>query len=328
MTLQTRLLVLLSVIVVVVAATAGYALVSLRQSPQQRASEVDPSTPVPTGPRIVFRNTTLDDANGLVMAVPLEDPGGPRAMLGPECDRVDANADQLVCLRTRRGVVTTFDQQLYVDGSVRESWPLPGLPSRTRLSPSGRLVANTVFVNGHSYLQTGFSTATVIRETSGRSLGNLESWDLYVDGERFTRRDRNLWGVTFVDDETFFATAASGDRTWLLRGEISTRTLTALRTNAECPSASPDGSKVAYKKLVGDGTWSVAVLDLESGEEVLLDATRGLDDQVAWRDGQTLLYGLPREDTPGVTDVWSTGLRPENRPKLLIENAWSPAVVA
>ena len=81
----------------------------------------------------------------------------------------------------------------------------------------GSLVATTAFVTGHSYATVGFSTETVIRTADGESLGNLEDFALIVDGAPLAAVDRNFWGVTFVDDETFYATAASGG-TDLARG--------------------------------------------------------------------------------------------------------------
>jgi hypothetical protein len=326
-----RFRILLVVVAVVVVTTSTYVFAKVRDDrARTQATRAGTAAEVPTGPRIVFRNTTIDGTNGEVAAVPLDDPGGRRAFLGVVCDRVDANERDLACLSTRRGVVTTFGQTIYRDGEKAASWSRPGIPSRTRLSPSGRLVADTVFVSGHSYVQTGFSTATEIREVGGRSFGNLERFDLYVDGRLFAPVDRNFWGVTFVDDRTFYATAASGDRTWLVKGDLPARTLTALRSNAECPSVSPDATKVAYKTRARDDDerWDIAVLDLASGTETVLGEKRGVDDQVAWLDDTTLMYGLPRASATGVTDVWTLGTDAGASPELLIENAWSPAAVA
>ena len=142
-------------------------------------------------------------------------------------------------------------------------------------------------MTGHTYMQVGFSTATVIRGSDGKSYGNLEKFRLVVDGRTITASDRNIWGVTFAeDDDTFYATAASGGKTWLVRGDLSARTLTSVHQNAECPSLSPDGSLVAYKKRVpvGGKHWSLAVLDLASGRETVLGETSSVDDQVEWLD--------------------------------------------
>jgi hypothetical protein len=328
MTQRTRMLALAGVVTIVVIATSAYVVNTVRDRKHKTDQTKAVAIPVPTGPRIVFRNTSLDGTNGEVAAVPLDNPSGPRAYVGPVCDRVDAVAEQLVCSKTNRGVATTFAQQVYDGGKLVESWSLPGIPSRTRFSPSGKLVADTVFVSGHSYMQVGFSTATEIRDTSGHSLGNLETWRVYVDGKRFEKADRNVWGVTFLDDSTFYATVASGNSTWLVKGDLTKRTLTSVRGNAECPSISPDHSHVAYKKRIGGGMhWSIAVLDLASGAETVLDETRSVDDQVTWLDDSTLLYGMPRENAAGLTDIWRIATVGTTDPQIYIKNAWSPAVV-
>jgi hypothetical protein len=329
MTQRTRMLALAGVITIVVIATSAYVVNTVRDRKHKTEQAKASAIPVPTGPRIVFRNTTLDGTNSEVAAVPLDDPSGPRAYLGPVCDRVDAIAQQLVCSKTNRGVATTFSQLVYDAGKLTESWALPGIPSRTRFSPSGKLVADTVFVSGHSYMQVGFSTATEIREVDGRSLGNIEHWKVYVGGKLFERANRNLWGVTFVDDSTFYATMGSGSTTWLVKGDIASRTMTSVRTNAECPSISPDHTHIAYKKRTGSGRhWSIAVLDLGSGAETVLGETRSVDDQVAWLDDSTLLYGMPRADEAGLTDIWRIAAVGAGDPQIYIKNAWSPAVVA
>lgn len=317
-------------------------VVGLRQAAIQRAqAQADPSVAVVTGgiddgPRIVFRHTGLDSAYGHAAAVALDDPSGPRTVSDLACDRIASSAVATSCLRVDRGVVTRYSLVvLDAAGTEVAAAALPGIPSRTRLSPSGDLVATTTFVTGHSYLQTGFSTATEIVGT-GRGgdpdvdYGNLEQFRLIIDGRDVAPVDRNVWGVTFVDDRSFYATVATGGVTHLVRGDLAERTLTALRTNVECPSLSPDGTHLAYKvDDAADGThWSFAVLDLATGvETVLRGETRGVDDQAAWLDDDTLLYGVPRADEPGVTDVWSLATTSDAVPQLLIQQAWSPSVV-
>ncbi len=55
---------------------------------------------------------------------------------------------------------------------------LPGVPSRARISPDGRLGAVTAFVTGHSYADPGtFSTRTTILDMArGRKLADLEDF--------------------------------------------------------------------------------------------------------------------------------------------------------
>ena len=331
-----RLLVFVVVVAVVGIASVAYAVRDYDRYHEAHTAapsvpSTDPST-IADGPRIVFRHTGVDDHYGQLAMVSLADPSGPRAFLDRTCDRVYATDDRASCLVIRRGVVTKYEAlDLDADWSVVRTTDLPGIPSRTRLSPDGRLVATTSFVTGHSYMTTGFSTATEVRRFDGRSYGNLEDFTFVLDGRPVTRRDRNVWGVTFADDDrTFYATVSTGGTTYLVRGDLADRTLTALTENAECPSLSPDGKRVAFKVDLARGAareWAVAVLDLATGTRTQIDGTRGLDDQVAWLDDDTILYGLPRDDDPGTTDVWAVDTRRAAAPRLLIEQAWSPAVI-
>ena len=283
-------------------------------------------------PRVVFRNTEVGSNYGLVSMVSLSDPGGPRAFTKVACDRVYATAGEASCLRTKRGIATTFEaQQLDADWKTERTWALPGIPSRTRLSADGELVATTSFVAGHSYMQVGYSTATEIRRAGVRDDGNLEKYAVIIDNKTVSPADRNIWGVTFgTDGNTFYATAATGGKTYLMRGDLRARSLTSVRQGAECPSLSPNGSKVAYKKNVGGTTahWAIAVIDLATLRETVLGGeTRSVDDQAEWLDNDTLLYGLPRTGEAGVTDIWAIKTNQRTKPVLFIKQAWSPSVV-
>lgn len=50
-----------------------------------------------------------------------------------------------------------------------------------------------------------------------------------------------------------------------------------------------------------------------------------MDDQAAWLDDHTVMYGLPRHG--GGWDVWSVPADGGGAPRLLIHNASSPAAV-
>lgn len=284
---------------------------------------------LPKEHRIVFRNTASGTGYGMVAAVPLEAPGGPRGLGTIACDRVDAAGGLMSCMRTLRGIPTTFETKvLDASGQTVETQPLPGIPSRTRVSDDG-LVATTAFVTGHSYATNSFSTETTVTSPDGRDFGNLEDLTIMVDGRELTAIDRNVWGVTFAGGDAFYATVASGGKTWLMSGSLSDQRLESVTENAECPSISPGGHHIAYKKRrsgAGAVHWDIAVRDLASQQETLIPLAQGLDDQVEWLDNDTLLFGLPREGAVGDSDVYSIDIEADAQPQLFIEHAWSPSV--
>lgn len=288
------------------------------------------STTAIAGDRIIFRNTAMGDGYGALATVSLKDPSGARSISSIACDRVDQNNGLISCMRTLRGIPTTFeDQVLDTDGTVQATFSLPGIPNRTRVSDGG-LVATTSFITGHSYAAGSFSTETTVRNTRGEDFGNLENFAMTVDGKEMTATDRNVWGVSFISEDSFFATAASSGETWLMKGSLSHRSMESVRNNAECPSVSPDGTKVAYKKRTGNGPtvhWDIAVLDLQSGRETVIALAQGFDDQLEWLDNQRLLIGVPRSGAVGDSDVYVIDAQADAEPQMFIEHAWSPSVV-
>lgn len=336
MSRRARLAALVAVIVVVTVGAGGYVLRERARQQAAAAGAPAAATVEPAAlagrPSLVFRNTAAGAGYGRVAVVALDDPDGPRAFTPAECERVYAVAGAAVCLAADRGLTTTYRAQLLgPDWTPVRNLPLNGLPSRARLSRDGSLVATTTFVHGHGYADPGqFSTETLVSRADGTPVGNIEEFTLLVSGRPVNRADKNLWGVTFVDGDQFYATAASGGTTWLVRGSLAQRRLTALRQDAECPSLSPDGTRVAFKKH-GDlppGQWRLAVHDLRTGAETVLAETRSVDDQVEWLDDDRIVYGLPRGGSAVATsDVWAVPADGGGQPRLLVPDAWSPAVL-
>ncbi len=213
---------------------------------------------------------------------------------------------------------------------------VPGIPSRARISSDGRYGSITVFVAGHSYAEAGFSTRTAIvdMETGDFILENLEELRVEKDGDRFEAIDFNFWGVTFVPNSTqFYATLGSGGQTHLIHGDFQTRRATVLRENVECPSLSPDGTRLVFKKRVDGGLltvrWRLHVLDLATMTERPLPETRNVDDQAEWLDNDHVIYYL-KDDGPPATirpDLWVSAVHGDPAPERMKTRAFSPAVV-
>lgn len=325
------------IVLVTLLGTVSY-IYSVRREQTQGVAAAPPMptgpdlTAVTSGPHVVFRSTAAGGDYGRVAVVPLGEPAGPRAFTPAACDRVYALRSGAVCLYAKPGLVTTYRAQvLGPEWSVIRELPLSGVPSRTRLSRDGSLVATTTFVAGHSYSTPGqFSTETLVTRVADGHSTNIEHFQLIIGGKRVTAADRNLWGVTFADGDTFYATAASGGKTWLVRGSLGGQRLVALRDDAECPSLSPDGTRIAFKTRAGQvpGHWRIAVYDIATGRSMILAEQRSVDDQIEWLDDTRVIYGLPRGgEGPSTSDLWTVRADGGGVADLFIRDAWSPAVV-
>jgi hypothetical protein len=290
----------------------------------------------PGAPRVLYVDTQIGPDQGRLAEVSQADPGAAPELGAPECQRSYSAGGTLVCLDLTGSMLTTsLHVEVYDSGAPTarpvRSLTLTGTPSRTRVSADGRLVAWTVFVSGDSYNGPNFSTRTgILNVRTGALVENLEAFDAYVDGSLYRSVDINYWGVTFAsDDNTFYATMGSKGKTWLMRGDLATHELTAVVQNAECPSLSPDGTRVVFKKRVGTNSaapWRFYVLDLATGAEVPLAETRSVDDQAAWLDDDTVMYAVPHTDGTGY-DIWDVPADGSGKPALLIRNGSSPSVI-
>lgn len=336
--MRTRLAVFGAVLVMAVAGAVFYVL-HARQQHADTASRT-PAVPVggdpaavSAGPHLVFRSTAVGEGYGMVAVVPLDNTTGPRAFTDVQCERVYATRGSAICLVAKRGLATTYEVKIFGSGwNQTAGRPLTGLPNRARISRDGSLTSTTTFVYGDSYASPGqFSTRTHVARTDGTGEAfDLEGFQLFTDGRANNSIDRNLWGVTFVDDDNFYATAASGRKTWLVKGSLSGKRLESVRPDVECPSLSPDGTRIAFKKR-GDlpaGHWRLSVLDLRTGQVTETAETKSIDDQAEWLDNDTVVYGMPRTgDGVATSDIWSVPANGTGAPKLLVSDAWSPAVV-
>ncbi|WP_328934296.1 MULTISPECIES: TolB-like translocation protein [unclassified Streptomyces] len=338
MTVRNRLLVLLAAVAALaVVATASVLHASARA---ERRNETQPGGPRITAGRVtltapgtmVFRNMAWGPHRDELTTVPAATPAGPRTASGLKCLRFYAASGTGVCLQAVHGTVTDTYRALILDAHLKETarYDVPGIPSRARVSPTGHFAAWTAFVGGDSYAGTNFSTRAAIVDTrTGTLIPTLESFRIVKDGHLYHAADVNFWGVTFAaDDRTFYATLATKGSTYLVKGDLRTRTVTTLHTNVECPSLSPDGTRIAYKKRVKglpkDAPWHLYVLDLRTMRETPLAESRSVDDQAVWRDDRTIVYALPGDYG---ADLYSVPADGTGRARLISDAAVSPAYV-
>jgi hypothetical protein len=291
-----------------------------------------------TRPHAVFVDTRLGDGFGRVAVA---DPGagadGPLALTDLRCERVDVAADRGLCLSAERGAVTRYHVSVFDAGfHVLSTRDLPGLPSRARVSADGSRGAMTTFVYGDSYLDPGqFATRTELLDLrTGASFGDLETFTVIRDGEPFARVDFNFWGVTFVpgDPDRFYATLGTGSTQYLVEGDLAAHRVTVRREGVECPSLSPDGTRIAFKKrttgALGRVEWRLSVLDLATLADHPLAETASVDDQAAWLDADTVVYGRPRAESGTPTkDTYAAAADGSGPPRLLVAGAASLTTV-
>lgn len=304
--------------------------------PAPVAQSPAPTAPVPEPQkRIFYRYTGLDQNYGR-LAFQVGDNTERQFAGALSCDVAYIGGNRGICLMAKRGVITTYSGKLFnaTTFEVLAEFPLGGVPSRSRVSLDGKLAAYTAFLTGHGYDALDFSTETLLLDVGTAKVRlNLET-DFVVlrEGSRIKEQDFNFWGVTFTADaRQFYATLSTGGKHFLVRGDIAAKTMTVLHENVECPSLSPDGTRVAYKKRFLEGgriLWQLHVLNLADLAETAIAERRSIDDQLEWLDNRQVLYSVPQADTSsgGGTDVWVAPADGRGSPRQFLRQAYSPSV--
>jgi len=327
-TRQRRISVFLVVCAAAVAVIVGYFVAAALNGTDEGASAGATSRaaagpPIAKGDLLLLdRDRSHSKAWGRLVVVS----GGRRRVGALTCERVAFAGGSGICLAKSRTFPAPgyearfFDAHQRVTGKVS----LRGTPSRARVSPDGRYAASTSFVNGDAYTNPGaFSTRTTIYDVhAGKKVADLEDFRITRDGHAYKKADFNYWGVTFVGGSgQFYATLATGQHHFLIRGDLHAKTATVVRDGVECPSLSPDGTRVAYKARVGHPfQWRFHVLDLAGGRDTALPNDHSVDDQIAWLDDHRLAYG----DGEVVMSVSADG---SGAPRLFERSATNPGVV-
>lgn len=282
----------------------------------------------PDRPFVAVRSLA-DGSWGRLALVPLARPAAPRFAVPLACLRVYVAAGRGICLATDTSAGSRHVAHLLDDAfTPTATLDLTGPPSRARLSRDGRYAAVTVFEQGHSYTDAALSTrTTLIDVASGTSLGDLEQFTVIREGRPFKRVDFNFWGVTFAPESgRFYATLAWAGRPYLVEGDVERREVRVLAPDVECPSLSPDATRVAFKRRESGGfTWRLWTMRLDSlAATPIAGETRSIDDQVEWLDDGRVLYQFPDDSGNHVWVAEADTARPAER---FIADAWSPAVV-
>jgi hypothetical protein len=298
------------------------------------AKVASPETAAPKPLRVFFRYTGIDNNFGKLAVVDGATSGNLQFIDGIACDVAHYSAGYGVCLTADRGMYTTYTAKIFnAKFQTLYTIPINGVPSRCRVSPDGRIVAFTYFISGHSYTSLDFSTQTLLVDTKdGHTVANLEDFAIERAGQSFKEQDFNFWGVTFTpDSRQFYCTLSSNRKHYLVKATTATRAGSVLHEGVECPSLSPDGLRIAFKKRFmtnGRLGWQLTILDLATFAEAPIAEKRSVDDQLEWLDNTHVLYSLP--DNPNgasaVMNVWRAGID-GTPPGMILPKAYSPAVV-
>jgi hypothetical protein len=310
----------------VVVAIASVVLVVFRSNDSAVA---DPRAVHPTAPPFVmFRVLSSDDTHGRLAVLPLA-PGAERQVSPMTCVRLHYAAGRGICVtqethgRAVRHVAHVFDGR-FVPGPRLE---LDGVVTRVRVAPDGRTGAITTY--GEDEGPSGERLATwtrLIEMTSGRQLADLR--DFRIDNARLPAiaGPIDVSSVAFEGDgDRFFATVTTPSDRYLVSGSLRERRLSALRTGVANEALSPDGHRLAVKRLISDrGVWQVAVIDLGTWEETdLPHGYRSVDDQVEWFDNGHVMY----HDADGdATSIWILPVDGVSSPRVLVSHAYSAVV--
>ena len=256
-------------------------------------------------------------------------PGGHRRCVRPGLRRRLRAAS---CLRTERGVVTTSSRASSTPpgrpcplAARRAPEPDPHLPRRLAGGDHGvrdrPLLHDRRLLDRHRDPQPGRHVLRQPREVHPRPRRRARRPGRPQHLGRHLRRRR----------PHLLRHRRTGGKTYLVEGDLEDRTLTTVADGVECPSLSPDGTRIAFKQAgTVDGPDRAGRRPSSTSRPASAPcspASRNVDDQIEWLDDDTILYGLPaRRRARRHRRVVARHQR-GRRAELFIEQAWSPTVV-
>jgi hypothetical protein len=247
-------------------------------------------------PHVVYLSRRTDSFDQVGLA-PLDHPDARVLLTTPACERSYFGSKTGLCLTINRESPSPRAYAIFVDHALQPTrqYPLDGLPIRARVSPDNRWAAATVFVSGESYSGDFTTRTTLFDLEKGTVIDSLESFTTERDGKPYQAVDFNFWGVTFfAAGDRFLATLGTGGKRLLVEGDITRRHMKVIANDVECPSLSPDGQKIVFKRSGAvKSEWRLWVKVLATGDEWPITAEdRYIDDQAEWLDNDRVLYGL------------------------------------
>jgi hypothetical protein len=278
-------------------------------------------------PFVMFRTLAPGHAFGRVAMTP---PASPlhRRLTPLSCARVHYAAGTGLCLveepdgRIVRQMLYLFDSTF----AVRSRLVLRGVPIRARVSPDGRLASVTTYGEEESPAGERLASESILIDAaSGRVIADLREFSVASGSDQPIAAPVDIASVAFADGDRFVATLSTPAARYLVSGSVTGRRLGVIGQGLANEAIAPDGRRVIVKKQTGvRGHWQLVVLDLESGQEVTLNqASRSVDDQVEWLDDSHVVY---HDVTEAGTGIWALAADGATPPRLLIPDAFSPAV--
>ena len=345
-TSNTRALIFVAVIVVCTIGVAVY----VQQRQHARAVVAPGATPllsltdpavaarvekIRAEPHIVYLSRATDSFDQVGLAT-VADPGHPVLLQSPACERSYFGSRTGLCLVINRESMAPKAYAMFVDRALHttKQLPLDGLPIRARVSPDNRWAAATVFTTGENYSGDFTTRTSLFNLEDGSVINSLEAFTTERDGKLFREIDFNFWGVTFfATGDSFLATLGTGGKRFLVAGDIGSRHLKVIQDDVECPSLSPDGKQIVFKRTSKvQGAWRLWTMRLDTGEAwPITGEDRYIDDQAEWLDNEHVLYGLLYGDgvAENARSVWVSEVSRESGfdARILIRSASSPSVV-
>ena len=334
---RTRLIVPAVVVAACVGVAVAYVGISLARSPApSKARIVGAATlgpgaaPIETtrassidSGHLLFVSMIPDRSSGSLAVSALSDLGGARAIAGLRCERVHYAGGRGLCLVRGGGEeaeseVEIFDSRFHVDHRLS----MEGAPNRARVSADGRYGAVTVFAAGEEDTDEGPSAETSIVDLeTGKKVADLDDLPLTREGKPFSSEGLHFSSVTFAGDDRFYASLGSEATGYLLEGSLRDRDLKVIGENADSPSLSPDGTRIAFRRLVdGDGNWRLFVLDRRTMKATRLAGDDPIDDQAEWLDDEHVVYANDNK-------LWEVAADGSGRPRQILSYAYSPTVI-